>query len=265
VTVGQEQLHVTIEKYLKQGEEYRLFSYPYRHEDKEYRNVYFYDRKKGAQKVTGFLVIETEGNEAECQLDTQINEAFNQYNLLFRRFQSDWGDVVQQDMRKFVAVKRHFNNLIEYYEGEASANNIISQGYNIVKDVLAYQDNFLALDLEAIELGQIKREQHFIDEQIDQKVRRITEEFEQTIFDQYYVQYRAKELRDRLTRFFEEQTIPKELKRSVKKVLRIFKKMDKNVLKNEDRLEKRIEDPKNEKHYTELHKEWKTMLRNRLK
>jgi hypothetical protein len=258
VTVSQERLHVTIEKYLKQGEEYRIFSYPYRREDKEYRNVYFFDRKKGANKVTGFLVLDSEGLEVELQLATQINKAFNQYNLLYKRFQSDWGDVVQQDMRKFVAVKGHFENLSQAF----NTNELIEQGYSTIREILTYQDKFLALDLDAIELGQRKRDQHFIDSNIVQEVRRIIQEFEQTIFDQYYIQYRSKHLQDGLAQFFEEQTIPKELKRSVKKVLRIFKKMDKNVLKNKERLEKRIEDPKNEAFYAELHREWQESLRN---
>jgi ribosomal protein L21E len=110
VTVSQERLHVTIEKHLKQGEEYRIFSYPYRRGDKEYRNVYFFDRKKGANKVTGFLVLDSEGLEVEHQIATEINKSFNQYNLLYKRFQGDWGDVVQQDMRKFVAVKGTLKN-----------------------------------------------------------------------------------------------------------------------------------------------------------
>jgi hypothetical protein len=258
VTVSQERLHVTIEKYLKQGEEYRVFSYAYHHEDKEYRDVYFFDRKKGAHKVTGFLVLDSEGIEVDRQLATQINEAFNQYNLLFKRFQSDWGDVVQQDMRKFVAVEGHFEKLSQVF----NTNEMIKQGHSTIRDILTYQDKFLALDLDAIELGQRKRDQHFIDSEIDQEVRRIIQEFEQTVFNQYYIQYRSKDLQDGLTQFFEEQTIPKELKRSVKKVLRIFKRMNKNVLKNKERLEKRIEDQKNEAFYTELHKEWQESLRN---
>jgi hypothetical protein len=282
VTVVQERLRSTIEKYLKQGEEYRWFSYPYLHLNEEYKNVYFFDRKKGTHKVTGFLVLDQDGVEVERELATRINESFNLYNLLFKRFKSDWGDVVQQDMRKFVAARGHFESLIDYYGGEkgnhsteekegsqASAEEnaskvkgMIQQGYKIISDVLAYQDKFLALDLEAIELGQRKRDQQFIDTQIDQEVRRITQEFEQSIFDQYYVQYQSKELGDWLVQFFEEQNPPKELKRSVKKVLRIFKKMGKNVLKNEERLKVRIEDTKNEVYYTQLYKEWEGLLRN---
>jgi hypothetical protein len=38
--------------------------------------------------------------------------------------------------------------------------------------------------------------------------------------------------------------------------------MDKNVMKNKERLELRIEDTKNEAFYTELHREWQESLRN---
>jgi hypothetical protein len=262
-----------LEAALSSGEEYRLFSYGYVKDGQTFRDAYYFDRKKGAYHVTGFLVVDEQGQAVSREQAIDINESFNLYNYLFKRFQSDWGDVVQQDMRKYVKAQEHFKQILEYYRSSAASGeqqdeaqrdvlNMYQEGAQVVDQVLACQQTFLDLDMEAIELGQKKRKQGYIDEEIVEAIRNLIQSFERTIFEQFYVQYASRAKRDELLAYVEQYKPPKEIKRNVKKALKIFKRMDKLVSKHEERLLGRMEDQTNEQHYRSLAQEWKQMLRN---
>jgi hypothetical protein len=192
----------------------------------------------------------------------RINRAFNRYNLLFKRFQNEWGDVVEQDMRKYEGVLPHFETLRPLVPDGHALKEILKRGEETVRKVLACQDRFLQLDLEAIELGKQKRESGSIDPAIDAHVENILTQFEQTLFDQYDVQAQCISVIDRFERYLNENRPPKEWKKHLKKVKRIFKRIKRLVLASEDRLKARQADPTNAHYYARLYAEWEEKVRN---
>lgn len=180
-------------------------------------------------------------------------------------------------MRKYVRAQEHFQQVLKYdhvsgsgeqqqaveADGKQSVVQLYQEAAQVVDHVLACQQTFLDLDLKAIELGQKKRKQGYIDEEMVRAVRNLIKTFEQTIFEQFHIQYVSKAKRDELLAYVEQHEPPKELKKNVKKALKIFKRMDKLVAKHEDRLLDRMEDQANEQHYRKLAQEWEQMLRNR--
>ncbi|MDQ0338011.1 hypothetical protein J2S00_000794 [Caldalkalibacillus uzonensis] len=254
--------HPTVDQYRQENEEYRFFSYEYKEKGKAFRTAYFFPRRKGAAHVSGFLVIDDEGRAIHREDAVRINRAFNRYNLLFKRFQGEWGDVVEQDMCKFNGVIEHFEALEMFQPEDHSLREMIDQAQAAVRQVLDCQDQIYQLDLEAIDLGKKKREQQFIDPEIDQEVERIITQFEHTLFKQYYVQYQSIPLSDQFAVCLKEHKPDKQWKKHLKKVKRILKRMRKNALKHEQRLKDRAKDPENLRYYQRLYAEWESMVRN---
>lgn len=263
----QKELPSIIQTYLKEGEEARSFSYVYRDQENEYQNIYYFDRKKGAYAVLGFLVLDQSGQAAERSIAEEVNASFNLYNYVFKRFREEWGAVVQQDTRKYVAANEHLKLIVEYYEQhkaeipEEIFQTIISY-LEVIEHVLACQDKFLDLDLDVIEIGRKKTEQQGINPELMQELKALIKEFEFHIFDQIDIQNTSQEIRDRFVAYFSEKEPPKEIKRSVKKALKMSKRMDKLIAKHKDKLLERKQDTTNEKHYQELRAQWDAMLRN---
>ena len=106
-----ERFNRTLDVYKHEGEEYRLFSYQYREAGDAYYTAYFFPRRKGPAFPAGFVVMDQQGEAVSRELAVAINEAMNRYNLLFKRFQNEWGDVVEQDLRKYEAALPHFEAL----------------------------------------------------------------------------------------------------------------------------------------------------------
>ncbi|WP_202081363.1 hypothetical protein [Caldalkalibacillus salinus] len=274
MSTGLARFSSVVAPYQEEGEEFKRFSYTYRKDGVEYHNVYFFDRKKGPYKVTGFLVVDGEYEVVSREKAIEINEGFNLYNDLYRRFQAEWGDVVQQDMRKYNGSVEHFERLLTWLSEQSSeeinnlgesAEHIISwvqEGQDTVRQVLEDQDVFLQLDLDAIALGERKNNQGYIDDQILEEVKRIRRHFEYKVFHQLDIQFETKASREKYIHWADEHKPPKEIKKSVKKVKKIFKRMNKLVSKFEERMIERKKDPYNEERHHHLVQQWTAKLRN---
>ncbi|EGL83222.1 hypothetical protein CathTA2_1232 [Caldalkalibacillus thermarum TA2.A1] len=227
MSVAKDDHHPTADQYVQKNEEYRFFSYPYKENGQTFRTAYFFPRKKGAAHVCGFLVIDEAGEAISREEAVRINQAFNLYNLLFKRFQGDWGDVVEQDLRKFESVVEHFEALEAFRPADRRLREMIDQAHEAVRQVLDCQDRIYQLDLDAIELGKKKREQQYIDPEINREVQRIIDDFEYALFKQYDVQYQAIPVCDEFVRHLKEHKPARPWKKHLKKVKRILKRMKK--------------------------------------
>lgn len=257
-----ERFNRTLDVYKHEGEEYRLFSYQYREAGDAYYTAYFFPRRKGPAFPAGFVVMDQQGEAVSRELAVAINEAMNRYNLLFKRFQNEWGDVVEQDLRKYEAALPHFEALDLLVSENHPLKSVLTKGQDIIRQVLDFQERFLQLDLLAIELGQKRRQTGFIDAATDDQVKEIITQFEKALFSQYDVQAQGMPVITQFEQYMKGNRPPKAWKKHLKKVKRLFKRMKKLVMANKERIEERRKDPLNTAYYHRHYADWEAKVRN---